>query len=159
MVVCPVCEHQQSAGDECQVCGRKLTGPGVVPLPVEPLPGLEATALEGAEEVAAAPIPDLELTHHGPAVAEAAPPLELEPTRAAPVRVSAEVVPDLEPTQAETIPGDGPTRRPATLVCRYCRTENPPGETSCARCGMRLPAWEGPAAASSPDAAAPARCP
>jgi hypothetical protein len=157
MVVCPVCEHQQAAGDECQRCGRKLTGPGVVPLPVEPLPGLEATRLGDGGGVAVAPIPDLELTHHRPAAAEAAPALELEPTRAAPVRVSAEVVPDLEPARAETIPGDGPTRRPAILVCRYCRTENPPGETSCLRCGMRLPPWEAPAPVA--DAAAPARCP
>ncbi len=158
MVVCPVCEHQQPAGDECQVCGHKLTGPGVVPLPVEPLPGLEVTALGGAEAVAVAPLPDLELTHHRTAAAEAAPAMDLEPTGAAPVAVSAEVVPDLEPTQGETIPGDVPTPRPAILVCRYCRTENPPGETSCLRCGMRLPIWEGPAAAP-PEGQAPVRCP
>lgn len=158
MVVCPVCEHQQTAGDECQVCGKKLSGPGVVPLPVETLPGLEVTDLGRAEAPPAPPIPELEPTRHPPAAGDPAPALALEPTRAPPVQVQAEAVPDLEPTEAESIPGDGPTARPATLVCRYCRTENPPTEASCGRCGMRLPVWDGPAAPPGTEPA-PARCP
>lgn len=159
MVVCPVCENQQAAGDECQVCGRKLSGPGVVPLPVEPVPGLEVTSFGAAEVPAGPPLPELEPTRHRPAAGEVAAALDLEPTRAAPVAVRAEAVPDLEPTRGEPIPGDGPTARPATLTCRYCRTENPPGEATCGRCGMRLPVWDGPRAAEGTGAAAPARCP
>ncbi|HEU4384556.1 MAG TPA: hypothetical protein VFR85_13800 [Anaeromyxobacteraceae bacterium] len=159
MVVCPVCEHQQAAGDECQVCGKKLSGPGVVPLPAEALPGLELTALGGVEAPPAPPIPGLEPTHHQPAAGGAAATLDLEPTLAPPVEVQPQALPDLEPTEAEPIPGDGPTARPATLVCRYCRTENPPTEASCVRCGMRLPIWDGPAVPLGEGAPALVRCP
>lgn len=159
MIVCPVCEHQQALGEECQVCGRKLYGPGVVPLPVEPLPGLEGTSHGDAGPAPAAVVPDLEPTLHPAAAAPAAPALELEPTRAAPVQVAAEAVPGLEGTMADPIPGDGPTARPATLTCRYCRTENPPSEAICGRCGMRLPPWEGAAAAAPLEPAEGTRCP
>lgn len=159
MVVCPVCENQQPTGDECQVCGHRLRGPGVAPLPVEPLPGLEATALGSAEPPPAAPMLELEPTRHRPAAGDAPLVPELEPTRAAPVQVRPETVPGLEPTEAEALPGDAPTLRPATLTCRYCRTENPPSEVICGRCGMRLSRWEGPAAPGSLEALAPTRCP
>jgi len=158
MVVCPVCEHQQLLGEECQVCGKKLTGPGVVPLPVEPLPGLESTSLGDAGPAAPVAIPELEPTRHGPVAAIPALTPDVEPTRAAPVQVAAEAVPGLEQTRGEPIPGDGPTARPATLTCRYCRSENPPSEGTCGRCGMRLPVWEVAAAPPPPGPGAEARC-
>lgn len=160
MVVCPVCENQQAVGEECQVCGARLTGPGVVPLPVEPLAGLEATRFDAVPAPPAAALPDLEPTHLSPAAAATAPTPDLEPTRVAPVRVPVEPLPELERTEGEPIPGDAPTARPAALLCRYCRTENPPSEIICGRCGMKLPVWEGPAAATAPvGEAVPARCP
>jgi len=158
MVVCPVCEHQQALGEECRVCGKKLAGPGVVPLPIEPLPGLESTSFGAAGPAPAAAIPELEPTRHGAVAVAVALAPDLEPTRAAPVRVPVEAVPGLEQTRGEPIPGDGPTARPVTLTCRYCRTENPPSETTCGRCGMRLPLWEDAAAVPPPEPGAPARC-
>lgn len=170
MIVCPLCEHQQAAGDDCEVCGRKLKGPGVVAIPVDTIEGLETTALADAG-LAVAPdaVPELEPTHHGPVgkvAADVAP--DLEPTRAAPVEVQVEVAPDLERTSAEPIPGDGPTPYASTLVCRYCRTPAPLGQALCDRCGMKLPASGFPAApvaggalvdadAATPDN--PIRCP
>ncbi len=159
MVVCPVCENQQALGEECQVCGTRLAGPGVVPLPVEPLAGLESTAFGPAPAAAAPPMPDLEPTLRAPAAAAPAPAPDLEPTRAAPVRVSVEPVPGLELTREAPIPGDASTARPASLVCRYCRTENPPSEVICGRCGMRLPLWEKAAAAPTAPGPVAARCP
>lgn len=160
MVVCPVCENQQALGEECQVCGTRLAGPGVVPLPVEPLAGLESTAFGAAPAAPPAAMPDLEPTLRAPVAAAPAPAPDLEPTRAAPVRVSVEPLPGLELTRGAPIPGDAPTARPASLVCRYCRTENPPSETICGRCGMRLPLWEKTAAAPPPlDPVTAARCP
>lgn len=158
MVVCPVCENRQAVGEECQVCGARLTGPEVIPLPVEPLAGLEATRFDAAPAAPASSLPDLEPTLLAPAAAAAAPAPALEPTRVAPVQVPVEALPGLEPTRGEPVPADAPTARPAALVCRYCRTENPPSETTCGRCGMRLPLWEASAAASL-DPAVPARCP
>ncbi len=159
MVVCPVCENRQAVGEECQVCGARLTGPGVVPLPVEPLAGLETTRFDAAPATPAAAMPDLEPTLLAPAAAATVPAIDLEPTRAAPVQVPLETLPGLEVTRGEPVPGDAPTARPATLVCRYCRTENPPAGTICRRCGMRLPLWEGPAAAAPLDPESPVRCP
>ncbi len=158
MVVCPVCEHQQALGEECQLCGKKLTGPGVVPMPIEPVPGLEVTSLGGAGSAPAAAIPELEPTRYGAVAVAVAPAPDLEPTRAAPVQVPVEAVPGLEHTRGEPIPGDAPTARPASLTCRYCRAENPPSEATCGRCGMRLPVWEGTAGAPPPEAAQAARC-
>jgi hypothetical protein len=158
MVVCPVCEHQQALGEECQVCGAKLAGPGVVPVPVEPLPGLESTSLGAAGPVTAGAIPDLELTRHGAVAVAASPAPDLEPTRADPVNVTVEAVPGLEQTRGEPIPGDGPTPRPTSLTCRYCRAENPPSQAICGRCGMRLPVWEGAAAAPPLEPGEAARC-
>lgn len=160
MIVCPLCEHPQPAGDTCDVCGRRLEGlAGEVPR-VPPLEGLEPThhpaaavpdptlwpgRLEGLEPTRAEP--------DAPGVVE--PLLDLEPTRAAPVEVEGSTFPDLEPTAAG-IPGDGPTPLPASPTCRYCRTAARPGERRCARCGMRLPLAIPPAAEGG--AAAVRRC-
>ena len=156
MTTCPLCEHQQEVGDECQVCGHSLVArveaevlvgaiegleptllgePGAVD-EVEPLPGLEPTLQAGAGEVGADPVPDL------------------EPTAAAPVEAAGQPVPDLEPTAAAPS-GDAPTELPLFPVCRYCRTPTGPGERICGRCGMGLPIGTAPA---SPAGAPPRFC-
>jgi hypothetical protein len=145
VTTCPVCEHPQAAGAECEVCGRALAAFGGVDQPVAPLDGLEPTSL--AAEGSAGDVgllPELEPTLQPAAGAVAAVPVaELEPTRAAPVEAPGEPMPDLEPTAAPPS-GDGRTELPLFPVCRYCRTPAGPGERLCGRCGMRLQVETGP---------------
>ena len=140
MIVCPVCEHAQAQGAECEVCGKRLVwGPAGIPV-VPPVEGLEPThhaAADVREEVA----PDLESTRHAFAEAGALPAPDLDTGRAAPVDVDVQPVPELERT-GDTIPGDAPTAVPAVVTCRYCRTPAVTGERVCGRCGMRLPVFE-----------------
>jgi hypothetical protein len=147
MIVCPVCEHAQAAGSECEVCGRRLQAGRSTDEPVAPLEGLEATLQAKAPEAGIEPLADLEPTRVGPVGAGTQEPSgepDLEPTAASPVEVVVEVVPGLERIEA-AIPGDLPTPEPSVVVCRYCRTAAAPGERTCGRCGMRLP-WRGPVA-------------
>ena len=145
MITCPVCEHPQDAGAECDVCGRALAPFGGVDQPVAPLDGLEPTALgsdlaagdvallpelEPTLQAAAGPVPEMRL-------------VELEPTLAPPAEATGELVPDLEPTAAPPS-GDPRTELPLFPVCRYCRTPAGPGERLCGRCGMRLQIEPGP---------------
>jgi hypothetical protein len=158
MIVCPVCEHQQEAGSECQVCGRHLVEGRGTDAPVAPLEGLELTTLDpvAAPALPAEPMAGLEVTRfdavEAPLLAELVP--DLEQTRAEPVEITVDDAPDIERVQAG-LPDDGPTLLPLVLVCRYCRTEAGPGERICSRCGMRLPvAPTGP----GPITAAPRLC-
>lgn len=159
MIVCPVCEHQQAAGSECEVCGRRLAEGRGTDAPVAPLEGLELTALEGAgaAEAEGEPVPGLEVTSfaatEAPLLTELVP--DLEQTRVEPVEITLDDTPDLERVQAG-LPDDGPTLLPMVVTCRYCRTEAGPGERLCARCGMRL-AVPTPAAPIR-EAAAPRLC-
>jgi hypothetical protein len=139
MIVCPVCEHAQAQGTECEVCGRRLArGPSAADLAVPPVLDLEPTShapIDAPEQR----LPELEATRHAAAAAVAGEPVPgIEATRTAPVDVDAEPVPDVERTSAP-IPGDSPTAIPAITVCRYCRTPAAPDERICGRCGMRLP--------------------
>ncbi len=130
MIVCPVCEHVQAQGAECDVCGKKLLhGAAAIPF-VPPVDGLEPTA-RAAVDVAEERVPDLDAG------------------RAAPVDVAGDRVPDLE-VGGPAIPDDAPTALPAIAVCRYCRTPALPGERVCGRCGMRLPVFEEPSAEQAP---------
>jgi len=141
VIVCPVCEHQQAAGSECELCGRHLVEGRGTDAPVERLEGLEATLQEAVAEVPQEPMADLEPTLQATVADAAGGPgegLVLEPTLASPVEVGLDVVPDLERT-GDDVPVDLPTLVPAVVVCRYCRTEAAPGERRCDRCGMRLP--------------------
>ncbi len=142
MIVCPVCEHQQAAGSECEVCGRHLVEGRGTDAPVAPLEGLELTTLDpaGAAALPSAHVEGLEVTAferaEEPLLAEILP--DLEQTRAAPVEVAPDVTPDVERV-LDGLPDDGPSLMPILVTCRYCRTEAGPGERVCARCGMRLP--------------------
>jgi hypothetical protein len=156
MIVCPVCEHAQAQGAECEVCGKKLLhGAAAIPR-VPPVEGLEPTHHAPVDaDASGEAVPGLEPTHHGEAAdAPAEPVLELEAGRAAPVDVPSESVPDLERVH-EAVPGDARTAIPAFVTCRYCRTPAPAGERVCGRCGMRLPVFAVPA--PTPAADAPAR--
>jgi hypothetical protein len=155
MIVCPVCEHQQAQGAECEVCGKRLvTGVSPEDLAIPAVEGLEPT-LHAPIDVAAETAVELEPTLHAP-TADAAPDVTpgMEATRAAPVDVVVAPTPDVERT-ANEIPGDLPTVLPAFATCRYCRTPAMPGERICTRCGMRLPVV--PDGAAAPVSAAPER--
>src|SRR5262245_33489977 len=108
MIVCPVCEHAQALGTECEVCGKRLArGPSAADLALPRVPDLEPTShapIDAPEQR----LPELEATRHAaaPAVAAEAVP-GMEGTRAVPVDVDAEPVPGLELTSAP-IPGDSP---------------------------------------------------
>lgn len=138
MIVCPVCEHAQPQGAECEVCGRRFAAAVVAP-PLAPLEGLETNQLPAGAAPEPAAFLELEPTLHGavPLLAGAAVP-DVERTAAAPVDVDAPPIPDLERTQAG-LPGDGPTPVAAQVICRYCRTPAAPEQRLCDRCGMRLP--------------------
>jgi uncharacterized OB-fold protein len=142
MIVCPVCEHQQATGAECENCGKRFAAGTAVEVPVARIEGLEPTGLAGGAPVDPATlsaIPELEPTGHAPVDVPAEPPVpELEPTLAAAVEADAPPIPDLERLEAP-IPGDAPTALPIAPVCRYCRTPSVPGERICSRCGMKLP--------------------
>lgn len=158
MIVCPVCEHQQAAGSECEICGRHLAEGRGTDAPVAPLEGLELTTLApaGAAALPAPPVEGLEVTAferaEEPLLAELVP--GLEATRAEPVEVVVEATPDVERVQAG-LPDDGPTLLPIVLTCRYCRAEAGPGERICGRCGMRL---QLPVAAPAAPAGGPRLC-
>lgn len=140
MIVCPVCEHSQISGAECEVCGKRLAVPAAAVPVVAPVEGLEPT-LHPSVDTPVERVADVEPTRHAPS--RLAPELgadrvaDLDSGRAAPVDVVAETTPDLERT-ASALP-DGPTAVPSFVTCRYCRTPAMPGERLCSRCGMRLP--------------------
>lgn len=144
MIVCPLCEHAQPAGEACDVCGRRLELAAGETAPVPALDELEPTLHAAAEAPAVPRLEGLEPTGLEPesfspaGLAEPEPFPDLEPTGAAPVAVDVAPAPDLEPT-AVAVPGDAPTPLPGIMLCRYCRTPALPSERRCGRCGMRLP--------------------
>jgi hypothetical protein len=146
-IVCPVCEHPQAQGTECEVCGRVL-GPASAdaPPPPSPLADLERTGVGPADAGGVSPLADLEPTFHAPAAGGASeltgPPdavPDLEATGAAPVDVDVAPDPEIERTEHLDLPLDDGFALPALPVCRYCRTPATADERICARCGMRLP--------------------
>jgi hypothetical protein len=140
MIVCPVCEHSQEAGAECELCGKRFVA-GTVPIPAAPrMAELEPTLHADLRAIPdpLGTLPDLEPTSAAAvdAIPEFTP--DLEPTSTAPVDVESTPIPDIERQQSD-LPQDAPTALPLAPVCRYCRTPAIPGEKMCSRCGMRLP--------------------
>jgi hypothetical protein len=140
-MICPVCEHQQDFGIECDVCGKALGGlDGLGPPPVmaQQLEGLEVTRLESVGDVAVQPIGELEVTRF--AAVEVAPDRtpDVEHNRAAPVgEVAVERIADLS---VDRVPDDGQRTQlqVGAVTCRYCRNVQATGSL-CERCGMKLP--------------------
>lgn len=139
-MICPVCEHQQDFGVECEVCGKELGGIGDLgppPIQLERIEGLEVTVPE--------PLGEVPVEKMG----------ELEVTRFAAVNVASDVTPDLDYTamapvgevaveqvdlSEDRVPDDGQRTALATgpVACRYCRHVQASGSL-CERCGMKLP--------------------
>ncbi len=150
MIVCPVCEHAQAQGGECEVCGKRLAEGPAGALAVAAVEGLEPTRVAGVE-IPVERLGELEPTAFAAARDAPPEPVLLEPTRADPVDVSVAPVPDVERT-GDGVPEEAPTEVPLFVTCRYCRTEAMPGERVCARCGMRLPDFGGPPRETEPEA-------
>lgn len=140
MIICPVCEHQQAQGTECEVCGKKLFTTAPVAVAVARLAELEQTQLAGGRApVQTAAIPDLELTAQQPVQHVAVQPVpELDTGRSAAAgNVMVAPIQDMDTGRAvsdglKTAAPTGP------VVCRYCRNVQDIGAV-CDRCGMRLP--------------------
>jgi hypothetical protein len=153
MITCPVCEHTQAGGDECELCGKRFTPRAAGSADVPRMAELELTPhAGGGAEVRSETLAELEQTRvrAGPDL----PPLgfpEMERTRqAAGGEVDAPPMADLEPGRA---PDDGVrTEVPwGAVKCRYCGNEQVEGML-CDRCGMRLPHFgpDGAARAAAP---------
>lgn len=144
MTVCPVCEHSQEIGFECDVCGKDLSGVlgalGPPPVAVARLGELESTAIDRVGEVHIEQVAALEVNVMPAAPdAPAATTPDLQLSRVAPVgEVPVERVGDLT---VDRVADDGVrTAAPSGQVtCRYCKNVQQVG-TVCERCGMRLPA-------------------
>lgn len=142
MIVCPVCEHQQAQGFECENCGKQLARPAVAAAaPVTPMLELEQTRVVASERlnVAVQPLADLEQNQQtaGPDL-PAQLVAELETTalpKAAAVPTAP--VPDLDTGRAVD-DGQRTAAPSGAVTCRYCRNVQASG-TICDKCGMRLP--------------------
>jgi hypothetical protein len=140
MIICPVCDHVQPEGTECDVCGRVFPAPvvdaapvarlaeleltphagGRGPVEVAVLAELDATRMKAGPDLPAQVVPDLELTRAGATGAvPVAPMLELDTGRA----------------QDDGVRTVAPT---GAVTCRYCRNVQAEG-LLCDNCGMRLP--------------------
>ena len=140
MIICPVCEHTQAQGDECENCGKKLQVPkAAAAAVVATLPELEQTQHLGGRVAVEAPIL-AELDHTRQQAGPDLPPQvvqDMENTRAAPIdKVSVEAVPEMETGRAvdDGVRTAAPT---GPVTCRYCRNVQAEGMV-CDKCGMRL---------------------
>jgi len=157
MIICPVCDHVQPEGTECDVCGKRFPSNVASAAPaVAPLPELELTPHAGGRDAVEAPtLPELDLTRlrSGPDLPPQVVP-ELELTRAAATgAVQVALLPELDTGRAED---DGVRVAPVlgSVVCRYCRNVQAEGFL-CDNCGMRLPRTRvvAPVAAKGPGGA------
>lgn len=141
MIVCPVCEHQQAAGDECENCGKKLVArTGAAVAPVQAMPELEGTLHTGAANVVAQPMPELEAT-------KMSAPAQVPTERMQELEVNQVVRPDLAvqvdkmsdlDTGREADDGQRTAAPTGAVTCRYCGNVQAKG-LLCDRCGMRVP--------------------
>lgn len=129
-VICPVCEHAQERGAECDACGARLGAvTPAVEVPTATLPDLETTAISSSPM--AATVAPSEANADG----------WLERTASAAVGVT------VEPLEVERVAPGSRDRSPASpLTCRYCRTPATTGQQFCERCGMRLRSYRPPGA-------------
>jgi hypothetical protein len=156
VIVCPLCEHQQASGEECDACGIKFSKDLAIPVAIPALEGLEPTQLAQSDELPSSDLADwIEPTSarsvESPAASIIA---DLEPTRLAGTDVPSSL--DMLPADSgDPLPGDGgwfeptfveslPDEPPETtvLICRYCREPAQADQLMCARCGMKLPVWK-----------------
>lgn len=140
MIICPMCDHVQPEGTECDVCGRVFPAPVVEAAPVAPLAELELTPhVGGRVAVQVAALPELDVTRlkAGPDLpAQVVPDLEL--TRAG-ATGAVPVAPMLELDTGRAQDDGVRTAAPVgAVVCRYCRNVQAEGML-CDNCGMRLP--------------------
>lgn len=140
MITCPVCEHQQDFGVECDVCGKALGGLdelGPPPVSAERVEGLEVTIPEPLGEVSVERMGDLELSRYASVEVAADVTPDLVATGVSVGEVAVERVADMT---VDRVPDDGQrTVLPeGPLTCRYCRNVQAAGSI-CERCGMRLP--------------------
>jgi hypothetical protein len=148
MITCPVCEHTQAGGDECEQCGKRFGGRAATAVPDVPrLAELELTPHQGGRvEVPSQLMAELEMTQlgRGPDLPPVSFP-EMERTRTGVGDVDAPPMADLELGRA---PDDGArTEIPwGAVKCRYCGHEQVEGKL-CDQCGMRLPSFEAAAPA------------
>ncbi|HEY8212325.1 MAG TPA: hypothetical protein VIG99_32805 [Myxococcaceae bacterium] len=153
MITCPVCDHTQASGDECEQCGKRFAARAAAGGDVPRLAELESTPYDDSDtEIRTERLTDLELTQlrGGPDLPLASFP-ELERTEPGGiVDVDAPPLPDLDAGRA---PDDGVrTEIPwGAMTCRYCGHQQVEG-ILCDRCGMRLPSFgsDGAAAAADP---------
>lgn len=141
MIVCPVCEHQQSFGVECEVCGKDLGALGDLgppPVAAVPVEGLEVTVPEKIGEVAVERFGELEVNQFSTVAVATERLAELEVNRAEVGDVPVERVELSDDRAADdgvrtAAPGD-------QLTCRYCRNVQAlSAGYVCATCGMALP--------------------
>ncbi|GHG99819.1 hypothetical protein [Comamonas sp. JC664] len=140
MIICPLCDHVQPEGTECDVCGKRFPLPTADATPIATLPELEVTPHAGGRApVNVAALPDLDLTRvrSGPDLpVQMVPDLQLTRARdMGPVPVAP--MAELDTGRA----ADDGVRTAAPLgavVCRYCRNTQAAG-LLCDNCGMRLP--------------------
>lgn len=157
MVVCPVCEHKQAFGVECEVCGKDLGDLGELgppPAAIVQVEGLEQTVPDRVGEVAVERVGELEVTSHAggkaPVPTEVVPDLDVgraPETGAVPVEQMPDLARDREPDDG--VRTAAPT---GAVTCRYCRNVQATG-LICNTCGMRLPKASAPpptAAAAGP---------
>ncbi len=164
MTICPVCEHPQEQGNECDACGKVFAAVAAVPVVVTRMIDVEATPYaEAGGPVAVEPLSDLEQTRMaagGPDLPPVAVP-ELERTELpAAGPIVSQVMPEIDlgreldsgPRTAAPLPGQ---------PCRYCKHVQASGSV-CERCGMRLPRAALPAASAGRRAGSvagvPTRC-
>lgn len=144
MIVCPVCEHSQQNGFECDVCGRDLSSlaglGGLAPPPpkITPAAELEVSRYEAPQDI---PVPrpsgletnSFEQVAATGAMADGLELSHFSAVEAAPVERLGDLALDRAPAIGKPTPavtGD--------VACRYCRHVQR-GGAICERCGMKLP--------------------
>ncbi|MGI5865013.1 MAG: hypothetical protein ACOX6T_23580 [Myxococcales bacterium] len=153
-----MCEHPQSQGTVCDVCGKVLVASQPINLVREVLPELETNTVPGADANAVierlAEIDEYRASH----VQIAPEPLaEMERTEHPAVVLGAvEPVQDFERT---SYPDDGQrTAVSPVMRCRYCGHTQQTGML-CGRCGLRMPGAEAATQAPPEEAATTIACP